>query len=326
MVGAATLQRIARASVCAIVACIVATSSASAQWRPTRDVEFIIPFGLGGGADLLARVLIRVMTEERMVPTSVQAVNRPGGGSAVGMGYATTQRRTDPHTLILINPQTAITPLRVRDTRGWRDVTPIVNFMLDDYVFFVRRESPYADAAALVAAAQGRPPRSVSIGSAGTADEMAIAVFEAGTNLRFNIVRFNSGGEVLTALLGGHVDIAAGNPLEFMGQLSSGAARGLGVFRATRFEALPDIKTLAEQGIRTEAFQMWRGVAVPRDIPPEAVAFWRDVMHRLARSQAVRDYIRQNVATEHVLEGQDFVAFLERQDGLYRDMLQRMSN
>ena len=42
--------------------------------------------------------------------------------------------------------------------------------------------------------------------------------------------------------------------------------------------------------------------------------------------QAVRDYIRQNVATEHVLEGQEFVAFLERQDGLYRDMLQRMSN
>jgi putative tricarboxylic transport membrane protein len=313
-----------RAALLALVAGFVAIPHASAQWRPTRDVEFVIPFGLGGGADLLARVMIRVMTEERMVPTSVVAVNRPGGGSAVGMGYVTTQRRADAHTLVLINPQTAITPLRVRDTRGWRDVTPVVNLMLDDYLLLVRRESPYQDAAALVAAARTRPPRSVSIGSAGTADEMAIAVFEAAANIQLNVVRFNSGGEVLTALLGGHVDIASGNPLEFVAQMQANAVRGLGVFRPTRFPALPDIKTMAEQGIQTEPFQMWRGVAVPKDAPAEAVAYWRDVMRRVAASPAVRAYIRDNIAIEHVLEGPDYVAFLERQEALYRDMLQRM--
>src|SRR5918996_1597251 len=124
---------------------------AAAQWKPTREVEFVIPYGLGGGADLLARTIIKIMTEEQMVPASVIAVNKPGGGSAVGVGYVVSARRGDPHTLVLINPQTQITPLRVKDARGWRDLTPVVNFMLDDYLIFVRKDSPYKTAGELVA-------------------------------------------------------------------------------------------------------------------------------------------------------------------------------
>lgn len=296
----------------------------AAEWRPTGDVEFVIPYGLGGGADLLARVVMKIMTEEKMVPVNVNAVNKPGGGASVGVAYVASARNGNPNTLVLINPQTQITPLRVKDSRGWRDLTPVANLMLDDYLIFVGKGSPYKNAAEMVKDAKGKAERTLSIGSAGTADDMAIAVFEAASGVKLNIVRFNSGGEILTALLGGHVNLAAGNPLEFMGHLTSGQVRALGVFRQTRFTALPDVPTMKEQGIDVVPFQMWRGIGMPKGVPAEAVAYWQGVMQKVARSKAFQDYITSNVAATHVLGGGDFVAFLEAQETLYKDMLIRL--
>jgi putative tricarboxylic transport membrane protein len=306
---------------CFVVAFAVGLqTSAFAQWKPTKDVEFIIPYGLGGGADLLARQMIKIIADEKLTPVNLVAVNRPGGGSAVGVGQVVSQKNGDPHTLVLINPQTQITPLNVKDAKGWRDLTPVVNFMLDDYLLFVRKESPFKNATDMIKQAKTKP-RALSVGSAGTADDMAIAVFQAATNTQLNIIRFNSGGEALTALLGGHVDMAAGNPLEFITHLQSGNVRGLGVFRPTRFDALPAIATMKEQGIDVRPFQMWRGVAMPKGVPAEAVSYWANVMKRATETKAFKDYIKNNVAQEYILSTTDFQKFLETQEGLYRDML-----
>jgi putative tricarboxylic transport membrane protein len=309
---------------CASLCVAMMAQPAAAEFKPTRDVEFIIPYGLGGGADLLARTIIKIITEEKLTPVTVVAVNKPGGGSATGVAHVVSNKKGDAHTLVLINPQTQITPLRVADTKGWRDLTPVSNFMLDDYLLFTRAASPYKTAADLVKDAKTKPPRSISVASAGTADDMAIAVFEAASGIQLNIVRFNSGGEALTAMLGGHTDLAAGNPLEFMGQLQSKAARGLGVFRTTRFEALSDIPTMKEQGIDVAPFQMWRGVAMPPGAPADAVAYWQGVMQRVAASKPLKDYIEANVATLHPLYGADFQAFLEKQEALYKEMLAKL--
>ncbi len=287
----------------ALVAALPFSGAKAADWKPTSDVEFVIPYGLGGGADLLARVIIKIMTDEKLVPVNVTAVNKPGGGASVGVAYVLTTKNANPNTLVLFNPQTQITPLTVKDARGWRDLTPVTNLMLDDYLIFVGKDSPYKTAADLVKDAKAKPPKTVSIGSAGTADDMAIAVFEAASGIQLNVVRFNSGGEALTALLGGHVNLAAGNPLEFMGYLTGGQVRALGVFRPTRFTDLPNVPTMKEQGIDVVPFQMWRGVALPKDVSADAVAYWQGVMQKVAESKAFTDYIKQNVATLHVVGG-----------------------
>ncbi|MFV3037872.1 tripartite tricarboxylate transporter substrate-binding protein, partial [Klebsiella pneumoniae] len=71
-----------------------------------------------------------------------------------------------------------------------------------------------------------------------------------------------------------------GNPLEFMGQLQAGKVRALGVVRDSRFAALPDVPTFKEQGVAAPNFQMWRGVAIPKDAPDEAAAYWEGVMQK----------------------------------------------
>jgi putative tricarboxylic transport membrane protein len=292
-------------------------------WRPTRDVEFVSPFGVGGGADLMARVIQKIITDERMVPVAVNPVNRPGGGGAVGIAYVAASRRTDPHTLVLINGTTQITPIMVPNVRTLSEVRPIANVMLDDFLLFVRADSPHQTAAAFAAAARSAPPRSVNFSTGGTTDQMAITVFGRAIGAELNMVNFNSGGEALTALLGGHVQASIGNPLEFTGHLSSGAVRAIGVFRDTRFNDLPNVPTMKEQGINAENFQMWRGVAVPRQVPDAAAEYWTGIMQRVVATEAWKKYLRDNVASEATMVGADFINFLSAQERLYRGLLGR---
>ena len=292
-------------------------------WRPTRDVEFVIPFAVGGGADLMARIIQKIITDERMVPVAVNPVNRPGGGGAVGIAYVAASRRTDPHTLVLINGTTQITPIMVPNVRTLSEVRPIVNVMLDDFLLFVRADSPHQNASMFAAAARAAPVRSVNFSTGGTTDQMAITVLGRTINAELNMVNFNSGGEALTALLGGHVQASIGNPLEFMGHLNSGAVRAIGVFRDTRFGDLPNVPTMKEQGINAENFQMWRGVAVPRQVPDAAAAYWTEVMQRVVATDAWKKYLRDNVASEATMVGTDFTNFLAAQERLYRELLGR---
>jgi putative tricarboxylic transport membrane protein len=300
----------------------VFTSAVSAQgWKPTKDVEFVIPFAVGGGADLMARVIHKVMTEEKLVPVPVALVNKPGGGGAAGIGYMSAARKADPHTLVLINGSTQITPLITPAAKTLTEVQPVMNVMLDDFVFFVRGDAPWKTATEFVKDAKSKPAKTYNFSTGGTTDVMAVTVLSKSTGTQLNMINFNSGGEALTALLGGHVHATLGNPLEFMGHLQKGAVRAIGVFRDNRFAQLPNVPTMKEQGISAPNFQMWRGVAVPKGAPAEAAKYWEGVMAKVVASPQFKAYLKDNAAEAATIAGPEFEKFLAAQERLYRDLL-----
>ncbi len=320
-------MRFTAAGAAVVGVCAVSFGPAHAQeaWQPTEPVEFVVPYGVGGGADVFARIMAQVMTEEDLVPVPVQVVNHPGGGSAVGLAYVLSNRTGNPHTLALVNNPTQVNPMVVDGAPGLKDVQPIYNFMLDDFIMVVRDEAPWQSAADLAAAAKEMPPQSISVGLGGPVggDVMGSRAFTDTVGIEFNEITFNGGGEVLTALLGGHVDVAVANPIEYLGQIDAGAVRAIGTFRSERYPDLPDVPTMSEQGIDARAVQIWRGVAVPQDIPEEAVAYWVGIMDQVAASPAVQDYLKANMATEASMKGEELLTFLAEQEAVYRDMLSR---
>jgi len=296
--------------------------AASAQgWKPTKDVEFVIPFGLGGGADLMARVIHKVIVDQKLVPVPIALVNKPGGGGAAGIGYVAASRKGDPHTLILINGTTQITPILNPQAKTLTEVTPVMNLMLDDFLLFVKDDAPWKNMSDFVKDAKSKPAKSVAFSTGGTTDVMAVTVLAKATGVQYNTVSFNSGGEALTALLGGHVQASMGNPLEFMGQLQAKKVRALGVVRDKRFPGLADVPTMQEQGIKTPNFQMWRGVAIPKDAPDAARVYWEGVMTKVNASPAMQQYYKDNVAQSASIAGKQFNEFLARQEKLFRELL-----
>jgi putative tricarboxylic transport membrane protein len=290
-------------------------------WVPTREVEFVIPFGVGGGADLLARVIHKIIVDEKLVPVPIALNNRPGGGGAVGLGYVTARKLNDPHTIIVVNGTTQITPILNPQAKTLTEVRPAMNVMLDDFLLFVKGDAPWSDAKEFVAAAKARPPKSIAFATGGTTDVMAITVFSKAAGVEFNVLNFNSGGEALTQLLGGHVQACMGNPLEFMGHLDSKAVKALGVFRDNRFAALPNVATMKEQGIAAPNFQMWRGMATPRGTPDDAARYWEGVFQKVVATPAFKAYLKENIASEAPIAGKDFEAFIAAQEKFYRELL-----
>ena len=188
----------------------------------------------------MARVIHKIITEEKLVPVPVALVNKPGGGGAAGIGYMSASRKADPHTLVLINGTTQITPIITPAAKTLTEVQPVMNVMLDDFVFFVKADAPWKTAAEFVKDAKSKPAKTYNFSTGGTTDVMAVTVLSKSTGTELNMISFNSGGEALTALLGGHVHASLGNPLEFMGHLQKGTVRAIGVFRDTRFALLPE--------------------------------------------------------------------------------------
>jgi putative tricarboxylic transport membrane protein len=296
-------------------------SFAQSSWMPTREVEFVIPFGVGGGADLLARVIHKIILDEKLVPVSIALNNRPGGGGAVGLGYVTSRKVGDPHTIIVVNGTTQITPILNPAAKTLTEIRPSMNVMLDDFLLFVKGDAPWNSAQEFVAAAKAKPAKSVAFATGGTTDVMAITVFTKATGVEFNMLNFNSGGEALTQLLGGHVQACMGNPLEFIGHLESKAVKALGVFRDTRFSALPNIPTMKEQGINAPNFQMWRGMATPKGTPDDAARYWEGVFQKVVATPAFKTYLKDNLASEAPIAGKAFEDFLVGQEKFYRDLL-----
>jgi putative tricarboxylic transport membrane protein len=295
--------------------------AAQSEWKPTKDVDFVIPFAVGGGADLVARIIHKIMVDEKLVPTSVVLNNRPGGGGAAGIGYVSASRRADPHTIILVNGTTQITPILNPAAKTLSEVRPISNVMLDDFLLFVRSDAPWKSAPEFVGDAKSKPAKTFAFATGGTTDVMAIAVLSKATGTEFNVINFNSGGEALTQLLGGHVHACLGNPLEFMGHLESKAVRALGVFRETRFDVLPQVPTMREQGITAPPFQMWRGVAMPKGVADDAAQYWQGIVAKVVATPTFKAYLKDNAATEALITGEAFVKFVADQEKLYRDLL-----
>ncbi len=294
---------------------------AQSGWVLTKEVEFVVPFAVGGGADLLARVIHRIIIEDKLVPVAVTLNNRPGGGGAAGIGYVTSRKAADPHTIILVNGSTQITPILNPEAKTLTEVRPSMNVMLDDFLLFVKGDAPWKDAKEFVAHAKSQPPKSLAFATGGPTDIMAITIFSKATGVEYNMLNFNSGGEALTQLLGGHVQACMGNPLEFMGHLQSKAVRALGVFRETRFAALPDVPTMKEQGYATPNFQMWRGMATPKGTPDDAAKYWEGVFSKVVATPAFKKYIDENVASAAPIPGAAFEKFLAEQETLYRGLL-----
>jgi len=134
-------------------------------------------------------------------------------------------------------------------------------------------------------------------------------------------VPFNSGGEVTTALMGGHIDAAVENPNEIVSQIEAGKARHLAVAAQKRLKDAPDVPTFAEKGYKFYWEQM-RGVVGPANMPPEAVKWWQDTLKKVVATEKwQKDYIKRNLLTPTDWTGDQALKYLDSLHAKYEDAI-----
>lgn len=273
------------------------------------NVRMIVPFGAGGGSDLAGRATAKGL--EEVIGSTVTVENITGGDGAVGYAELMASKG-DAGTLL--SSETALVSLPiVQDVEfSYKDFTPIMKLGEDYSVVMVSADSPYGTCKDLVdAAKQGE----VTTGVAGASgiDSVTWGLIEDKYDVNFQSVVFESGAEIVTAVMGGHVDAGMTNPGEVLGQIESGGVKALCVLAPERYEyeELADVPTGVEQGVDV-SFAQWRGIVAPGGISEEARQYWIEQGKAFAKTSAYTEYVESNLLQKQVAYGDEFVEYLEK--------------
>lgn len=291
---------------------------------PEKPIEFTVPFAAGGGSDIMARTIAAIVEREKILPHPLVVVNRPGASGVLGYMHV-GQKTSDPYAVTTATNSFVIQPLLGKMKLTYRDYTLVAGLALDEFVLVVPASSPHRTVRDLIEAAR-RAPKGVKVGgtSAPSIDSIITHLLEKATGVQFNFIAFKSGGEVMTNLLGGHIDVASANPGEALTQIQAKKARVLASASAKRLASLADVPTLRESGIDVVVTQ-WRGVAAPKGLPKDAEAVLVSAFKRLSDSKMWQEkYLAENNLTPFYLAPEEFRRYLEADAEKTRQVLQEM--
>ena len=288
------------------------------QAYPARPIEFVVPFGAGGGSDLLARAIAKTIGDERLLPQPLTVTNRAGGSGAVGWAYV-LGKRGDPYFLATVSGSFWTTPLVGLAPFSYKDFTPVAGLARDTFLFVVRSESTYRTLREVVAVSRQSPELiSVSGSAVASDDRVATGLLQKAAGIKFNYIPFGGSGPALTALLGGHVSSTWLNPGEGLEQLKAGKVRALAVTSPERLKIMPDVPTFRELGYEI-IWEQFRGVVAPPAMPADALRVIVDAMMKMCRSARwTKDYVEPNVLLPVCQGPPEFSKTLEEVNEKYR--------
>jgi len=267
-----------------LLAAVVALSAAlaTAADYPTKPVQLMVAYPAGGSTDVAARIVAAIAEKE--LGQSIVVVNKGGAGGQVGWTDMARQR-PDGYYIGFINLPALNTVILDPDRKavfGIDAFTPIINHVLDPGVLWVKADSPFRSLKEVIEAAR-KTPGKVTAATTGILSDDHLAILmaeEANPGAVFRIVHFEGGAPQMTAILGGHVDVAFDNVGSIVKRVRSGELRALAVMDPQRSKFLSDVPTTVELGLPTIISSSTRGVAGPKGLPEPVVRKLQDVLKR----------------------------------------------
>jgi putative tricarboxylic transport membrane protein len=318
---------LARFAGCVILlgaASATAVQAAAPAWQPQKNVEIIIPGGVGGGQDRTARIIQKIM-QDGLVPVSVTVLNKPGGGGNIAY-TSLNQFMGDGHYLatatatLLTNNILGISPL------NYTHFTP-VSVLYGEYIGFATNAAgPLKTGKDLVARLKNAPD-SVTFAfgtSRGNANHIGIALALKAAGIdpaRIKVVVYKASIEATTALMGGHVDVVATPMSTYLPVLESGKLRIIGIAAphrvGGRFAGVP---TWKEQGYDA-VMPSYRMFIAARGLSAQQRRYWDGVFSKLAKSEAWQKELAANEWQDAYMNSADSVKYLDARYAEYRKIL-----
>ena len=301
-----------------IALALVFVDPAAAQgWKPDKPVEIIVTCQPGCGPDGTARLMQKIWQEHRIVTVPSVVVNRAGGGGAAAFG-SLHQKPGDGHMVVLSGAGPVVNTIMGRGV-GYKDLTSLA-MMSGEYVgVAVRADSPLKSGRELIDTLK-KDPQALVFGvsnSLGNANHQAVALALKVQGIhpaRAKNVVFQSGGQSIAALLGGHVQVVPASVGLWVGPLKAGQVRLIAVTAPQRLGGeLAQVPTWREQGVDA-VVSVWRMISAPPGLSPAQVAFWHDA---LRKTTATPEW-KRDLETHH--QSDEFMAGAELNralDGLY---------
>ncbi|WP_287371342.1 tripartite tricarboxylate transporter substrate binding protein [Oceanithermus sp.] len=290
------------------------------------NVECIAPANPGGGWDFTCRTGGKLLYDLGIVSRPVKVTNMPGGGGGVAFAHVVTQRKGDANLLVAASPATT---LRLAQGKYGDftadDVRWLAAIGADFGVIAVKADAPWKTLGDLIADIK-KDPTKIAIGggsAVGGQDHMKVLLLAKAAGIdpkALKYVPFDGGGEALTAMLGGFVQVFPGDASETIGQMQAGKIRILAVLSEQRLKGdFANIPTARELGYDA-VWAVWRGFYMPPGVPDDAYAFWVDAMKKLEASPEWAKIRDESGLGPFFKGGADFEAFVKKQVADFKEL------
>ncbi|MEJ2624370.1 MAG: tripartite tricarboxylate transporter substrate-binding protein [Pseudolabrys sp.] len=309
----------------------LSANPASAAWKPTRNIEFIVPAGIGGGAGQMAQLIQGIIQKHKLLPVSMTVISKKAGSGAQGFLYV-KNHKGDPNKIIITLSNLFTTPLATGSPFSWKDFTPIAMMALDEFVFWVNSKTPYKTPQEYLAAVK-KAPMKFKMGGTGSKqeDQIVTAEIEKKTGVKFTYVPYHGGGTVATQLVGGHINSSVNNPIEQVAHWRAGNVRPLCVFdsvrmpykeKTTKTMSWNDIPTCKSTGLDVE-YTMLRGIMTTPGVSQDVVDYYVDLMKKVRATPEWKAFMKTGAFNQTFMTGQKFHDWLAKTATFHHDLMQQ---
>lgn len=241
------------------------TYAQSADW-PTRPLRLLVGSAPGGGTDAMARAVADKLGP--MLKQTVVVENKPGASNTLAADLAA--KSADNHTMVMgVSTAHAIAPHLLK--LGYdndRDLTPVVFVGAVPNILVVNNAVPAQSVQELIALLKRKPGEyNFASSGSGSTQHIAAELFKDATGVQMTHIPYRGSGPAMVDLMGGQVQIAFETASSVIPHVKSGKVRALAVLSAKRNPQLPDVPTMAEEGVPGVEMSAWYGIYMPSATP-----------------------------------------------------------
>jgi putative tricarboxylic transport membrane protein len=288
---------------------------AQSAWKPERAVEIIVTCQPGCGPDIAARTIQKIWQDHRIVEAPAVVLNKPGGGGSVAYGYL-KQKPGDGHAIVLSGAGAIVNSIMGRGV-GHKEISSLAMMAAEYVAIAVRADSSIQSGRQLIDLLK-KEPAAVNFGianSLGNANHQAIALALKAQGVHPGKVRnvvFQSGGNAITALLGGHVQVVPASVGLWINPLKAGQVRLIAVSAPRRLGGeMAQVPTWREQGIDAVT-SVWRMITAPPGLTPAQTAFWQDALRRTTETPEWKRDLERHYQSDEFMAGNDLAQAVDQ--------------
>ncbi len=268
--------------------CAPAVHAQADKAFPSRAVHVVVGNVAGSGNDLIARLYCQKLSESLGQPFVVE--NKPSSGSLIAAEYV-AKAPADGYTLLMatsglmVNSPVMYAKLSFSPERDFAAISMASSFPV---VLISNASLPVASVQDLIRYARANPQKA-NYGAAGSALQLAGALFRTRTATAMEHIPYKGGSQVVSAVAAGDVIMALVDAGSVIGPLKSGKIRALAVTSPKRSALLPSVPTMAEAGVHDLEIELWNGLFAPKDTPPVVIRRLQDETIRIAKLPEIHE-------------------------------------
>jgi tripartite-type tricarboxylate transporter receptor subunit TctC len=309
---------LALATAALVAGAFVAATPARAQSGKT--IRIVVPYTPGGSSDIIARTIAQPLSEA--LKQTVIVENKPGANGNMGTdvvakspGDGLTLLLCDVGALAITSSVYAKLPFDPK-----KDLRGVTMLAYSPHLLVVHPSVPARNLKELVALSQ-RTKLDFAVTAIGSAPHLAGIAVEKATKAKWQYIPYKGGSQAIGDTVAGQTQVLMNGMLATLPFVQSGKLKVIGVSKATRVPLLPDVPTIAEQGVPGFESGTWQGLLVPASTPNDLVQRLAAELTRIIRSPDVRSRLTAQGAEVHTMTPAEFATFFEREQKRWAEVV-----